>query len=279
MEKAIHITKLDNLKYYNSDYCRIYFGAEFCQNLIPSIVSLERALNFTRKRDLRFTFVTPFVTEPGLNRLNELFQFLKTRLKDCEIVVNDWGVLEVLSTKFRGFKLSLGRLLTRQSRDPAMANVLEKQLPFVFRDKDGKITVIAHIPPGKHYQRGIRACYVNSPSVHRFLSKFNIDRIELNNLIQGLNLKDVKFRVSLYTPFVSISTTRFCPMESRFQKIYRINVCKRECQKYYSRLKNKTLLRPLYKYGNTIFYKNPVKLKFIERSVIDRIVFQPEPPF
>jgi hypothetical protein len=252
---------------------------EFCQNLIPSIANLEKAINFTQKRDLRFTFVTPFVTEQGLQRLNKLFQFLKTRLKDCEIVVNDWGVLEVLSTKFKTFRLALGRLLIRQNRDPAMAYVLEKQLPFAFRDKKGKIAIIAHIPPGKHYQKGIRACYVNATSVQGFLSKFNIERVELNNLIQGLNLQDIKFRVSLYTPFVNIATTRFCPMESRFQKIYRINVCKKECQKYYSRLKNKTLPMSLYKYGNTVFYKNPVRLKSIGQSAIDRIVFQPASPF
>jgi hypothetical protein len=279
MEKALHTTKIDNLRYYNPDYHRIYFGPEFCQNLLPSKENLEKAIDFANKKALKFTFVTPFVTELGLYRLNGLFQFLKTRLKDCEIVVNDWGVLEVLSKRYRTFNLSIGRLLNKQNRDPSMERVLEKQIPSAARKKDGRIFILVHIPPGKRYQEGIRGCYLNSLSVQKFLSGHNIHRIELNNLIQGLNLDNIRLKVSLYTPFVNIATTRFCPMESRFQKIYRINVCKRECQKYYYRLKNKNLPLPLYKYGNTIFYKNPLKLKSIVQPVIDRIVFQPEPPF
>ena len=279
MEKAIHITKLENFKYCNFSYNRVYFGAEFCQNLIPSIAVLEKAFNFAQKKNYQFTLVTPFVTEKGLYRLNELFQFLRTKINNCEVVVNDWGVLGVLSSKYKTFKLSLGRLLTRQSRDPAMAQVLKKQPPFAMIGKDGRITVVVHVPPNERYQKGIKASYVNATSVQGFLSRFNICRIELNNLMQGLNLENLRFNVSLYTPFVNISTTRFCPMESRFQKIYRINVCKRECQKYYSILRNRTFAKYVYKRGNTIFYKNPVNPRSIDKTVIDRIVFQPELPF
>jgi len=35
MEQAIFISKIENLKYVNSKYTRLYFGNEFCQRLIP----------------------------------------------------------------------------------------------------------------------------------------------------------------------------------------------------------------------------------------------------
>lgn len=280
MEKAIHITTLDSLRYYNSGYARIYFGVEFCQRLIPSVRSLEEALRFTRTKGLQFTLVTPFVTEEGLNRLGGIFKFLKKELKDCEIVVNDWGVLEVISRRYKTFKPLLGRLLTRQNRNPAMAYILKKQYPLVgIKGKGGTIRIITHVPPDRRYQKGIKASYVNACSVQNFLSKFNIKRVELNNVIQGLNLENLGLKVSLYTPFVNISTTRFCPMESRTQKILRINTCRRECQKYYERLKYKALPKYIYKRGNTIFYKNPVDIKAADESLIDRIVFEPELPF
>lgn len=279
MEKAIHLTNQDKFKYYRPCYGRIYFGAEFCQNLIPSLKEVEFALRFAEKRNLRFTLMTPFVTENGLIRLEGLFKLLKARLADCEVVVNDWGILEVLSKRYKTFKPSLGRLLARQNRDPAMARVLEKQPPYGVRTKDGKIRIVAHIPPGARYQKGIKASYVNAPSVQNFLSRFKIQRLELNNLVQGINLEGIKFKVSLYTPFVNICTTRFCPMASRIQKIYRLNVCRKECQRYYSRLRNKAISTILYMRGNTTFYKNPLKPKAAEETAVDRIVFQPELPF
>ncbi len=279
MERAIHITNPDNLKFYTPQYNRIYFGTEFCQNLIPTAKDLKKVLQFSGKNALQFTFVTPFVTAKGLTGLERLLGILKTKQKKCEVVVNDWGVLELLSRKYKNFKPALGRLLTRQNRDPAMAKVLEKQLPYGVRMKDGRIRIVAHVPPGERYQKGIRDSYVNAPSIQKFLSGLSVERIELNNLIQGTKLDGLAFKVSLYTPFVNISTTRFCPMESRLQKVQRIGICKRECRKHYARLTNKSLRRVLYKRGNTTFYKNPVSLKALKNSSVDRIVFQPELPF
>jgi hypothetical protein len=281
IEKAIHLTNLKNLRYYKkNEYQRIYWGVEFCQNLIPTIQDTEEILRFVRENNLKFSLVSPFVTEYGLKRLKRIFSWLKNKKMNCEIIVNDWGVLQCLHTEFkRLFKPVFGRLLVRQQRDPAMKNVLEKQPIFPIKGKDGKIRIIVHRPPSKRYQEGIKASYVNSSLLQKFLSKFGIKRIELNNLIQGLNLNGIGFKKSIYSPFVNISTSRFCPMQSRYQKIYRINVCRRECQKYYEILRNKAIPKIIYKRGNTTFYKNPLNIKNILGLDIDRVVVQPEIPF
>lgn len=281
MEKAIHITNLKNLKYFQKNkYQRIYWGVEFCQNLIPTLKDTEEILRFIKKTSLKFTLVTPFVTEYGLRRLKEIVKWLKKKEYKSEIVVNDWGILECLNTEFKNdFNLSLGRLLLRQQRDPAIKKVLEKQLPFAIKGKDGKISIIIHQPPAKKYQQGIRATYINSPSMQRFLSKFGVQRVELNNIVQGINLAGLKFKKSIYTPYVNISSTRFCPMDSKHQKMYRINACKKECQRYYDILRNRGVGKIIYKRGNTTFYKDPLDIKEILDTGIDRVVFQPEIPF
>lgn len=280
MEKAIHITNLKRLiSFQKEKYQRIYWGVEFCQNLIPDLIDTEKVVKFAEENRLKFTFVTPFVTERGFKRLREIFNWFKKSRTNCEIVVNDWGVLECLNGEFKGyFKLSLGRLLVRQQRDPAIKTILEKQLPFAVKGKNGEIRIIIHRVPNKQYQEGIKASYVNSSSFVRFLSKFDIERVELNNLIQGVNLKGVEFKKSIYTPFVNISTSRFCPMESKFQKIYRINVCAKECQKYYTILRSRAIPKAIYKRGGTTFYKNPLSIKKILNTDIDRIVFQDDIP-
>ena len=151
METALHITNLKNLKYFQKDrYQRIYWGVEFCQNLIPNLVDTENILEFVKKNDLKFSFVTPFVTERGLKRLKEIFSWLKKKKIGCEVVVNDWGVLEYLHDEFsKYFGLALGRLLVRQQRDPAVKRAIEKQLPFAVKGKDGKIRIIVHKIPGR----------------------------------------------------------------------------------------------------------------------------------
>lgn len=281
MEKALHITNLKGLKVFRKGkHHRIYWGVEFCQNLIPTLADTEKILGFTRENGLEFSLVTPFVTEYGLKKLNKIFLWFKKRKAACEVVINDWGVLQLLASEYHNFfDLALGRLLTRQQRDPAMGRVLEKQTPSATRTKDGRILIIAHQAPKERYRRGMKTSYVNSHLAQTFLAKLGIKRVELNNLIQGLNLDGIRFRKSIYTPFVNISTTRFCPMESRIQKTFRINVCRKECQKYYDVLRNKAIPKILYKRGNTIFYKNPLKAKDISEMDIDRVVFQPELPF
>ncbi|MBU4468559.1 MAG: hypothetical protein KKC39_07480, partial [Candidatus Omnitrophica bacterium] len=277
LEKAIHITNLKNLKYFQKDkYRRLYWGVEFCQNLIPALVDTGKILRFVKENNLKFTMVTPFVTEQGLKRLKETFSWFREKKIGAEVVVNDWGVLECLNREFNGsFEIALGRLLVRQQRDPAMKSVLEKQPPFAVRGKDGKIHIVVHKLPDKQYQDGARRSYVNFPFVQDLLAKFGVQRVELNNLLQGLNLKGVGFKKSLYTPFVNISTGRFCPMETRFQKIQRINVCKRECQKHYDLLRKKAVPKVIYKRGNTTFYKNPLSFALLKDYGVDRIVFQP----
>jgi len=283
MEKAIHITNPKNLKYFQKGkYQRIYWGAEFCQNLIPTLADTEKILRFTEENNLNFSLVTPFVTEYGLKKLERIFSWLNEKRTNCEIIVNDWGVLGCLQTKFRRlFEPVFGRLLVRQQRDPAMKRVLEKQPIFPIKGKDGKIRIIVHRPPNKRYQQGIKASYVNSILLQKLLSNFGIKRIELSNLMQGLNLERIRFKKSIYSPFVNISTTRFCPMQTPYQKIYRINVCRKECQKYYDILRNKAIPKIIYKRGNTTFYKNALNTKEILRwnETIDRIVVQPEIPF
>lgn len=281
MEKAIHITNLKNLRYFRENqYQRIYWGVEFCQNLIPTLSDTQEVLRFARKNSLGFTFVTPFAAEAGLGKLKQLFHWFRKKKESPEVVVNDWGILEYLHSEFEDyFKLTLGRLLVRQQRDPAMKKVVEKQLPFPVKCKDGKIRIIVHSPPGKRYREGMKDSCINSALLGDFLAKLGIQRVELNNLIQGLNFKDCRFKLSLYTPYVYISTSRFCPMGSKRQKVYRINVCHRECQKYYDILRNKAIGKLIYKRGNTTFYKNPVDIKKAKTEEIERVVFQPEIPF
>ena len=54
------------------------------------------------------------------------------------------------------------------------------------------------------------------PAIQQFLLANAIERVEFDNLLQGLNLNGITsdLHLSLYLPFAYITTTRFCFMSS-----------------------------------------------------------------
>src|SRR3972149_3376687 len=74
MEFAAFISKTDNLKYFDNTFTRLYFGNEFCEELIPCTDKLDAAIDFVIKRNADFTLVTPFVTNKGIKRLIPLLK-------------------------------------------------------------------------------------------------------------------------------------------------------------------------------------------------------------
>lgn len=133
-----------------------------------------------------------------------------------------------------------------------------------------------------YYYKGSNASSV--PIMHHFLISRRIKRMELDNLAQGmlLELPKGKISASVYTPYVYIATTFFCPTAGCDQKkksLLKIKPCKRQCQRYVFKLRQKTMPKVLYLKGNTQFYKNAkLSIKELEKIGVNRIVYQPEIP-
>lgn len=260
-EKALFISREENLKYLTDDFQRVYFGDEFCDRLIPSKKELETVMTETAARSLPLTFVTPYVTEAGLEKLTMLFPLLPDK---TEVVVNDWGVLRVLNSRFPELVPVLGRLMTKLKRGPRIANFLDS-LPRASVDH-------------------LRRTNLGVPVYSRFLTGNRIFRAEIDNPVQGLNLSDVpeQIKLSLYIPFAYVSTTRFCLTANcdvpEKKGIIGVFPCARECRKYTFYLDNPVMKKMLIRRGNTIFYQNTQIPEGIDDFNIDRVVVQPEVP-
>ena len=260
-EKALFISRKDNLKYLTEDYQRVYFGDEFCERLLPGKDDLEEVMEHVTSRGLLFTFVTPYVTEAGLEKVERLTCLLPD---ETEVVFNDWGVFRVLKSRFPNLVPVLGRLLTKIKRGPRIAGFLDR-LP--------EKTV-------EHF----RKTNLDVPIYNRFLQGNNIRRAELDNPLQGLDLSGVpgSLSLSLYVPFAYVTTTRFClvancdvPEKKGFIGVF---PCHKECRKYTFYLDNAVMTTHLIRRGNTIFYKNTNVPEELKDSHIDRIVIEPEIP-
>lgn len=287
MERAVFITKISNLKYVNDKYTRIYFGNEFCERLIPSILDIKMMLSYISNKGLFFSFVTPFVTDKGLNRIEMLLKFLNKEKVHCEVVINDWGVFYLINQKYPEFTPVLGRLLTKQKRCPILINLLKREKKMMRFQKDASnnhYIIFQKILPLDldPYYKGSNVSSV--PIIHNFLSRQSVRRIELDNTIHGLflELPTDKIAVSIYHPYVYISTTFFCPTadcDQEKKSSWKIKPCNKQCQRYVFKLRHKTMPKAIFLRGNTKFYKNSkLSIKELESKHIDRLVYSPEIP-
>ena len=261
MEKALFISKIAHIKYINSQYDRLYFGNEFCQRLIPSIKDLETVKRLVLERRMGFTLVTSYVTNKGIELLKPVFEYVLVNFPEPEVVVNDWGVLRLVKREFKSFNLNLGRLLTKQKRGPRILNIKDR------------------VPPGliQHFKE----VNMDTPVLSDFLANNGFKRIELDNLLQGIDRRNDSLRGSLYFPFAYVTTTRFClsaGCEKNKNILRSMRDCDKECQKYTFRLKHKTMPVDLLLKGNTKFFRNDVIPDSLKELNIDRIVHEPEIP-
>jgi len=265
MEFCFYISKTDLLSKFDESCNRIYFGAEFCERLIPEVQDIEKVKEFTLLRGLEFSLMTPYCTDNGIEKLKKLFTFIAANFDRAEVIVNDWGVLNVLKENFPTLTPVLGRLMTKMKRDPRLIPLL----PVI--------------------NQGSRDYYsstnLNLPWYRKFLHLQGIRRVELDNPYQKIiseNLpKDLS--ISLYMPFAYISTTRFClaagceKEENEFKA--GITPCSKECDNYTFLLQSPGMPVPLIRRGNTIFMKKDSVPDNLSECSIDRIVLQPEIPF
>ncbi len=264
MEQALYITKTENFRYWMDDFRRLYFGIEFCERLLPSGQQLTKAIDFAREKEGNFTLVTPYVTSEGMKKAEKLITLLSETEPGSEIVFNDWGIFHLLQEKKYPLQPILGRLLNKMKRGPRI-------LPI--REKIPSSSLNYFMTPG-----------VSIPSVRSFLISKGIERIEFDNLLQGLNLEGIpnELHLSLYLPYAYITTTRFCFMASADQQEnFKIGVlpCRKQCKDYAFSLFNPVMSTPLIRKGNTIFFSNDqLPVKYLRDHYIDRIVIQPEIP-
>jgi len=254
MEYAVFISKVENLKYCEQSFTRLYFGNEFCQHLLPTQQELEDALDFACSLD--FTLVTPYVTDEGLAKLRFLFDLVSQRRPESEVVFNDWGVFSILREQYRSFEPVMGRLLNKMKRGPRLTTVMDR------------------IPQAT--MEYFRSSNLSVPLFRRFLRENGVRRVEFDNVLQGIDFDFEGMELSLYMPFAYVTTTRACLVNAcdipEERELVGIFPCQRECQKYTFYLKSEVMPVNLVRMGNTLFFKNeeiPQDLSRVSRTVIE----------
>lgn len=288
MEKAVFITNTRYLDAITREYSRVYFGTEFCQRRIPSEQDMDEAVEAAAASGAGFTLVTPYVTDAGLEKVELLCRRLSASKERCEVVVNDWGVLRMVHSRFPNIIPVLGRLLVKQKRCPTLIRLLQRKVEAAMIVQAGgnspqRLGVQTKLPRSLDwYYKGSNAASV--PVLQQYLQQCGVSRIELDNLGQGMrvSLPAKGLSASVYVPFVYISTTFYCltaGCDSGKESVDKRRPCSQECQRYVFRLRHASMPRDILLKGNTQFYRNE-KISYAawEKKGIDRVVFAPLVP-
>lgn len=230
IESAVFLNRLPEDATILDDYQRLYFGAEFCPWNMPTPSACLRALDMARSSGLAFTLATPVLTEPWLPHLTSLLQTLVGELSaDSEILISDWGALEKVREAFPESTVIVGRTLSGQKRGP---RILDLDLT---RDQQD------------YFQRG---SWYSAESV-ALLGEYGVQRVELDNLLQGVAKLPAALSGSLHYPWIMVACSRNCP----FREDHQSAGCAGPCGEAFTLSTPQTQL-PLIQAGNTQFLES-----------------------
>jgi hypothetical protein len=248
LEQAAFLTHLPDAP--PTGFSRLYYGAEFCFWRLSSIKNTLASRAWAGRVDWAFTLVTPVLGEA--ERL-QLDSFLKTVLPELasgdEVLISDWGALELIRSVRDDLTVILGRALSGQKRGPRILdmNLGDEQT--------------------EYFRRG---SWHNRDAVELLVEK-GITRIEQDNLLQGLAPLPEPLEGSLHFPYALVTSSRNCP----FRTSPEFGPCAAPCGETFT-LKTEETETLLYQDGNTQFLHNETLPKDLSALGVNRIVMHPE---
>jgi hypothetical protein len=291
MELAVHLRNFDHegdlprvsnhlMRFYDQDFLgkenwekkcqsfnRIYVGDEFCSNRMPSLAEMKRFSCFAEEKNLNITLLTPVLTDDGIEKCSPLFEYLKRKYPDMEIVVNDLGVLFYLKRNYPLFRLSAGRVFNKGFKDPRLSE--NEASSFISEEADELLNYSTF----------------DHPDFQKKMAELSVIRLERDLLPYGDDIGELSgsgLNTSVYFPFGYVTTGRVCWMASFRQKPGKRFVipvkCSRPCNEMTLKLKHKNFSFPLIQNGNTIFYLySPSMLRCLMKRADEenlRLVYQ-----
>ena len=226
---------------------RVRFGPEFCEVKIPSLPELQKAYKIAEKYGKEFVYMTPRVTDKGIRRLKEHFEFLNAA-GDVSVVVNDLGALRVL-TAYPRLKPILGRQLVYM---PARCPWLDFSLGELLRHPGFVIYT-------KVWRRRSEELYsqtnLNYDETAKFFRGLGVRGVDVDWIPRSFNslaeLTERGFNVNVYLYLAVVTLTRKCHT-ARFLGEKRLEKCSKPCDKRAFHLKHRVGLE-FFLHGNVVF--------------------------
>ena len=251
---------IENHELFKKDITRVYIGNEFCHNLFPEISLLIKMMERAESKNLNitlcFTYMRDCLIENTEKIINKVYSWCRDHEKYIEIVINDWGMVELLKDKQDYIKISLGVLLNKRKKDPR----------YMYKK-------------GYEENKDLMAQNsLNSTTFTNFLKEIGIKRYEYESC--GYRMDIAQGKHSLHMPFYVTNTSQYCPLyamckhQNRGKQELVLN-CPKYCRDYvFSYPKHLKMIgryNSLFAFDDTLL-KDKAKLEYYIANGIDRIV-------
>lgn len=276
----------------------IYYWSDNCEYLVPMKSEIEKAIqyfsefnkNFPPHKIRTFTFVTPYVWDKMMQRLEESLEYLNNlKIKNpIEIVVNDFWVLNILNKKYKNLKIIFWRLIHKILKTPLVDTFGYEAHPAweLIKNKSEQEKLKLREKIVKWQMRFYNSAEVSLEIYRKFLEKYKIERIAIDFMEKREDLFDNErfenFSVDLYYPWALVFTWRLCDtsaIENPARWFYALDeVCPRTCNRFDIFYKIKTNWYNLIQRWNSA-YRSELNLDFLKENFSknekNRIVFAP----
>jgi len=263
MKYTVQTESLSLLKEALASRCDgIRFGAEFCEWKLPTLEVLKRAYEEVKGEGKNFSYVTPVLSNDGVDKLREQLVFLKD-VDDAEVIIGDIGALNLLKD-YRGLKMRLGRPRVYIPARCPWSQITRMPNPsFLTRFKVEKI----------FYQTSLN--YVRTLEYYKSLGVMSAD---IDWIPKGFPhfKKIIKngFSLSVHTRAVPIAVTMRCHM-ARFLGEVEPALCSKPCLSKAFIIKQEAVQRTFVLHGNVVYrlVESPQRdVKELQRLGVDELI-------
>jgi len=274
----------------------IYYWSDNCEYLSATKKELEEALllfrefnkNYPPHTIRTFTFVTPYVWNKMLERLDESLAFLNDlQIKNpIEVVVNDLWVLRLINKKYKNLKPVFGRLVHKLLKTPLIDTYWYEAHPAweLIKNKSEQEKIKLREEIVKWQMKFYSSAEVSLSEYKNFLKKFSIDRVTLDFMQKREDLykSQEEIWIDLYYPWALIFTGRLCDtaaIENPSKWYYATDdICPRTCNRYDISYKIKTVWYKMLQRWNA-WFRSELNLDYLNDDFIkdnnNRLIFAP----
>ena len=126
MEKACLINSVDQLELIPPGATRLYFGSECCEKLFPTAAETLKLIGAAKEKGVDISIVTPHSGSRGLGRVKKTLIATDEKLDSYEIIINDFGVLQLIETlNLKGTRV-WGRLFQNQVKGGGLQEFIKQ---------------------------------------------------------------------------------------------------------------------------------------------------------
>jgi len=232
----------------------LYIGSEFCQRRLPAKADMESLLS---EYNGKIVLVTPHITDAGAGRVEELLEILAGSQREYEVVINDWGILNMLIVKNVKARRILGRIQVSR-----YLNKFHYEIPGAGSVNGG----FTDFPPE----------FIQFAKFHGISAfEFNIPGHMLHTA-ETLRAEGISSHI--YYPFAYLNMSRFCKWPSEYKAFMKSpdDGCSSECFSKIAVVHNAYMKEEMYAYENAYLMRMQEDAGYIS-EISDRIVINEIP--